>query len=639
MTPNKRLHSTLNRHRSLVSSQSYDSAVRRIVTNHTPSSSATMQQGGGVPRSASSRTKAREERDSYSSITPRGSETVKQSPKTTGNSDNSKYDYSDKFFEEQKTLVVATASMQLKSKDHPQKLRKVVEDLVRSQGYDRRIAAISTACEMFDHNHEGMHNLELEQGAAHALSKLLAMAASEDEIRMVCSALEMVFRGSPKCVHAAYERLPANFLMLLLRLLGRCESGIMTNAAVSILNIWRIFTYLGRCSLLRASLCRLKGISAALVSESNVSQSECRVLRMRFIANIANCDDNKEIVFSSKEIVGSVLRAVNYDSSDQVRYYAAVTLAELASSAGNQKRMVEDDALLVTLVKMILVEGVNSTRESAITAIQNLSYAKENRLPIVSFKEGIVLEALKQTLLSSSNDPKTMRRAAGALTNLASEDTCEIIGNHQGLLNTLAIVSYKDPNSEVQSRAALALTKIANGVLFHMDCREALLNALVVASLSKTQNNVAAVLRVKAREPENREVLMNHPGVLDTLCDMCLSDTVAKSDRDNAVRTIMHLVNEDKNRRQMCTSAILDALTTCARFQEKDLVGARDSAIRAMERLAIEPANRPFMARHPGLLTIVASAVEREAEREHVGERSEYGFLAKPLLLSLLVAK
>jgi hypothetical protein len=359
---------------------------------------------------------------------------------------------------------------------------------------------------------------------------------------------------------------------------------------------------------------------------------------MRFIANIANCDDNKEVVFDSKEIVGTVLRAVNYDSSDQVRHYAAVTLAELASSAENQKRMVEDDALLATLVKTIFVEEVISTRESAITAIQNLSYAKENRLTIVTFRDGIVLEVLKQTLLSSSNDPKTMRRAAGALTNLASEDTCEIIGNHQGLLNTLAIVSYKDPNPEVQSRAALALTKIANGILFHMDCREALLNALVVASLSKTHTNVAAVLRVKAREPENREVLMNHPGVLDTLCDMCMSDAVAKTDRDNAVRAIMHLVNEDKNRRPMCTSAILDALTSCASFQEKDLIGARDSAIRAMERLATEPANRPFMARHPGLLTIVASAVEREAEREHVGERSEYGFLAKPLLLSLLVA-
>ncbi|GAX29345.1 hypothetical protein FisN_16Hh220 [Fistulifera solaris] len=564
MAPNKRLHSPSSRHRSLVSSHSYDSAVRRIVTDHTPNSSETTQQRGGVPRSASLRTKAREERDSYYPITPRGSETVKQFPKTTGNRTNSKYNYSDEFFEELKVPIVANASMGPKSKDHSRKLRKVVEDLVRSQGYDRRIAAISTACEMFDHNDEGIHNLELEQGAAHALSKLLAMAASDDEIRMICSALEMVFRGSSKCVHAAYERLPANLLVLLLRLLSRCETGSMANAAVSILNIWRILTYLGRCSQLRATLCRLKGIGAALASESTLSQPECRVLRMRFIANIANCDDNKEIVFDSKEIVGSTLRALNYDSSDQVRHYAAVTLAELASSAENQKRMVEDDALLATLVKTIFVEEVISTRESAITAIQNLSYAKENRLRIVSFRESIVLEALKQTLLSSSSDSKTMRRAAGALTNLASEETCEIIGNHKGLLNTLAIVSYKDFNSEVQSRAALALTKIANGILFHMECREALLNALVVASLSKTQNNVAAVLRVKAREPENREVLMNHPGVLDTLCDMCVSDAVAKSDRENAVRAIMHLVNEDNSRRPMCTRAILDALTTCA---------------------------------------------------------------------------
>jgi hypothetical protein len=127
MTPNKRLHSTSSRHRSLVSSQSYDSAVRRIVTDHTPNSSATKQQRGSVSRSASSKTKAREERDSYNPITPRGSETVKQYPKTTGNRTNSKYNYSDEFFEELKTPAVANASMPPKSKDHLQELRKVVE--------------------------------------------------------------------------------------------------------------------------------------------------------------------------------------------------------------------------------------------------------------------------------------------------------------------------------------------------------------------------------------------------------------------------------------------------------------------------------------------------------------------------------
>lgn len=606
-------------------------------TRHDTPRSPPTKQRRGVPRSASSNSKAREERDNYYPATPtRDPGKTKPSAGTSGKSGASSRhdDYGDEFRKK-----MNAPNMHQVSKEHARNLRKVIEGYsIRGQGYDRRIAAISTACELFDHTDEGLHNIELEQGAAHALSKQLAVASNDDDIRMICSALEMVFRGSPKFVQAAYEKMGTNFLLLLLRILSRCETGNMTNAAVSTLNIWRIMTYLSRCHGLRASLCRLKGINSALAFESPTSQPDCRIARMRFIANIAHCEDNRAFVFNNRDVFESVLRAAHFDSSAQVRHYAAVTLAELASSTENQRRMVKDDTLLGTLVKMIFVEDIDSTRESVITAIQNLSYAKENRLAIVSFKEGIVLEALKKTLISNSKDPKTMRRAAGALTNLASEDTCEIIGNHIGLLDTLAIVSTKDPNTEVQSRAALALTKIANGILSHMKCHETLLNALVVTSLSKAPNNVAAVLRIKAREPENREILARHPGILDTLCDMCISQTVSKSDRDSAVRAIMHLVNEDNNRAPMCTSAILDALTVCAGLKENDFVDARDSAIRAMERLATEPTNRRFMARHPGLLAVVASAVEREAEREDAGKRSEYGFLAKPLLLSLLVA-
>ena len=100
----------------------------------------------------------------------------------------------------------------------------------------------------------------------------------------------------------------------------------------------------------------------------------------------------------------------------------------------------------------------------------------------------------------------------------------------------------------------------------------------------------------------------------------------------------MHLVNEDKNRKIMCNKTILDALVTSAAYTEHDLQDARDSAIRALARLATEFTNRAYMAKHTNLLVVVARAVEREARWEEEGEKSEHGFLAKPLLMSLLVA-
>jgi hypothetical protein len=493
---------------------------------------------------------------------------------------------------------------------------------------------------VFDHADESFHNIELHHGAFAALAKLLTIAKADDEIRMILAATEMVCRGSPKHVQAAYSQLPNNINMLgnLLRLLDRLETRTMTHADISILNISKILANLSRSSELRATLCRQQGMLTCLARVSTAGlTTESRLLRMRILANLANSEDNKVLMYEQAGMLDSCLRIGHFDANDVARQHAAVALMEFSSAPANQVSMARNDTVLGTLVKMVLVEKSATTRESAITALQNLAFTKENRLQLVTFRQGIVLEALKKTV-SQDPDAKARRRSAGALTNLACDETAAAMGDHKGLLDALAVVSTKDESSEVQTRAAQALTKIAGSVTVHMKCHEALLDALVVASLSKTTNSVTAVLRVKARQPENRQALARHPGVVDTLADICVSDTAAVADRDNSVRAIMHLVNEDRNRKILCNKTILDALVTGATYKDPDLEEARDSAVRAIERLATEISNRATMAHHKGLIIAVANAVEREAAWERAGRESEYGYLAKPLLMSLLVA-
>jgi hypothetical protein len=186
-------------------------------------------------------------------------------------------------------------------------------------------------------------------------------------------------------------------------------------------------------------------------------------------------------------------------------------------------------------------------------------------------------------------------------------------------------------------------------------------------------NSVSAVLRVKARDPENRLAMAQHKGILDTLADTCTNNAKASlsaswsqrnldavKDRDNAMRAIMHLTNESKNRKTMCTKPILTALVEGANISDDDILNnkqleeIRDSAIRAIERLATETSIRSIMARHDGLLVAIAKATEREAKLEvSMGGRyttapgtpggnstteHHHAFLAKPLLMSLLVA-
>ena len=144
------------------------------------------------------------------------------------------------------------------------KTRITHTELNRASGSERRIAAITNACAEFDHVDESKHNAELHYGAASILAKTLSMTDDDDEIRMICAAIVMVFRGSAKYVHVAFEKVGSTMIPLHPRLLDRCESGNMKNADVSILNITKTLLYISRIPELRVCLARQQGMLDAM---------------------------------------------------------------------------------------------------------------------------------------------------------------------------------------------------------------------------------------------------------------------------------------------------------------------------------------------------------------------------------------
>ena len=751
------------------------------------------------------------------------------------------------------------ASLNLSVFDHAHflflpNLNSFILDLKKSCDNDypseKRIVALTNACAEFDHLDESRHNMELQQGVAVVLCRLLGMLLNsadsagvdeeddygisfdnddynepqisgsdsnvseaktndrndstksseeltaksvgtvnldpilsaesdnlDDSLRMIATALEKVFRGQAVYVSSAYDKCESKtkyeggIVGLLLRLLDRAE-GLHHryhmkphNADAVMVNATKVLLYLSRVPELRVRLTRQPGVLDFLsrVSRPEMYDSkespehskgniiaDARVARVRIITNLVNEEENKTLVLAHKVttpenasgsdegILDALLRVAHMDPDDRGREYAGMALMDLASAPSNQVPMTNNEQLLGTLVKMILLETNPGTREAAITALQNLAFSKENRIRLVTFKRGVILEALMRALANTSKDfhEKSRRRSAGALTNLACDESAEFMGKHKGLLHTLSMVSTKDESPEVQTRAAMALTKLASSITIRMDTLtnqqtgsedkdsngseqsntssvySTLLDALVVASLSPVTNSVSAVLRVKARDPENRYRLATHPGILDTLADMCLYDNNGRivrarsyngrslkddsthttnyaidvvKDRDNATRALMHLTNESKNRIILCTPAILNALVRGASITDdqiathakpQQLIDIRDSAIRAIERLATEFSNRHTMAHHEGMIVAIARATEREARlerseqqngstknlsnkngkddfsvsnsvdgsslaltpRRHSFQSQQHARLAKPLLMSLLVA-
>ena len=489
----------------------------------------------------------------------------------------------------------------------------------------------------FDHWDDARHGTELLFGAANVLSMALTLARNDEEIRLVCASLEMVFRASHKHVCDAYDAIQVSIVPWLLGVITKAESGKLQHADAIILDITKVFFYWSRIPKLRSSLLKHNGLIDMLTRVSSVADQETKIARMSLISNLANADENKPLFLQADGFIESLLRTAVVDTSEKAKEFASLTLMDLASCPENQVLMANNDRVLATMVKLAVMESVAETREAAISGIQNLAFCYSVRLRLTTFSNGVILDALRKTLSLDSNE-KARRRAAGALMNLACDETAECMGNHNGLLRALAVAASQDENYDVQSRAATALTKVASAVTCDMSCYNILLDALVVASLSKASHSISQVLRVKAREPANRASMVRHDGVLDTLTDLCLSPDHSIKDRENAMRALMHLTNDDTNREIMCQAIVLDALLAGANADGQKLADFSDSAIVALERLATEPNNRTTMARHPGMLVTIARVTEKEHIEEEAGTQAAHERLAKPLLMSLLLA-
>ncbi|KAL7520860.1 hypothetical protein ACHAWX_005560 [Stephanocyclus meneghinianus] len=525
-------------------------------------------------------------------------------------------------------------------------VRRVVEDLNKAIGPEKRRIALSSALLEFSHTSAPKHTASLYLGAADALTLLLSMSDDEDEIATIASALEMVYRGEKEGIIYSYRQVGAALVPLCLRLLERAERRGKAMEG-TMCDISKVLLYMTRISELRTSLVGHPGMLGALERVGNVPGVENRELRMRILANLANSESNKTVIFGRATLLESVLKVAILDKSDCVREYASAVLMDLASCPANQVAMARIDKVLATFVKLAVVEDKVETREYAVSGLQNLAFEKKNRVQLVSYGNGVVVEALKKTISSDSNE-KTRRRSAGALTNLACDETANKMGCHEALLQTLAKVAVSDSNKDVQQRATLALTKLANSVTIDMPCWGLLLDALIDASKCPVGDGiVSAMFRVKTRSEENRTSMASHPRLLETLAYLCLTSQDAPEtpesikDCENATKAIAHLANEPNNHKLICNKHVLAALVHGASLPPSHAI-TRDAAILAMERMAMEHSNRPMMARYPGMLVTIAKATEREMKEEASGMSVVTGTgqprLAKPLLMSLLVA-
>lgn len=530
-------------------------------------------------------------------------------------------------------------------------------ELLIARGHSQRVALITDALQQFDHGSMHRHNIELKLNAPEALSHLLfETGKNDDEVRMICSALEMVYRGSTSAVKASFFETGKLMIPEWLKVSNQYEesSRLNRNVRASVVSITRIFLYFSRVPDLRPILAQQAGFFNMLIRVSakamhGQGMEKCREDRMKILANLCNCNLNRIIIFENSELMDSLYKVAFQDESVHVREYAAACLMDLSSSEAIQIHMASSSNIIQALIKLTRKSESDSTREYAVTAIQNICFQRDNRIQIINFENSVIL-GLLSTIMITDRSKVTRRRAAGALTNLACSTTASRMANYPHLMESTAKVCALDPCPEVQHRACRALTKISCHIDSTMQCFMTVLDSLIRAATSSNATGIPMVLRIMSRKPSNRAIMGQQPGMMELLSSIASSTNYSESERESCIKVIAHIANEIICRKSLCNKWILNALVSAAQWEEPEVLNVnpapelmgilkstREAALLAIERLAMEVSNRPFMARHKDLLVVIAKATERESRLNSVDD-SIQPKLAKALLMSLIVA-
>lgn len=329
----------------------------------------------------------------------------------------------------------------------------------------------------------------------------------------------------------------------------------------------------------------IAGSSGVRGSTSGVGLHMTEAARFNVIAtltNLAAAEPNRMIMLAEPGLVDNIARVVHNERSDVARQCSALAIMNLSN--GDREHVPElagNDLLLETLIKL-MGDDSPETRRNAAVALFNVACADQNTVKLARYKDGVILEALMQIVVTDDEDAmaagggndEARTNAAETLFNMScseAEETTDRMANHCGLLEALATTLKSHLAAlDVKMYCAATLRRMAEITHAPRASQGALLSALVKASTWTTTSCIAEAYKAQAEEEGNRSNMANHHGLLNALAKLAL----AGERGDGGI--------------------------------ESDRV--RAAAVSALEMIAREDAARPIMAHNEGVMMALTRA-------------------------------
>lgn len=366
------------------------------------------------------------------------------------------------------------------------------------------------------------------------------------ELGLICKALEMVYRCSSATRAKSYEEIGHELTTTYMKIIERCEQGIIPRGASIVNDILLVFQYFARVQSISIPLASQRNVLKTLGSliGSTSTPNSTRATAMSTLADLACAEVNGNRMAKIPGLFGSIIEVAYLDSSGETRESAARAIQNIVFSLEDNVPSVKFEKLVKAL-SILMTDKHEKTRKYAAGALQNLTTWSDVQVRLVTFDGGAVVDSLVR-LISSRDSEETRARAVGAIINLTSEDTTGTLCLHRSLLSYLGNCASSDKSAIVKKNAADALMWLAEDMKTPRNGQKELLDVLIkVAKVSsgKVKTSVAKALYELSKSKENRTAMARHPGMLDTLEKMAKknnsdSDTVAK---DNSLQTLANL--------------------------------------------------------------------------------------------------
>jgi len=247
------------------------------------------------------------------------------------------------------------------------------------------------------------------------------------------------------------------------------------------------------------------------------------------------------------------------------------------------------------------------SRSRAAGTLRNLAASQNMPMLLISYKNGSILDALLKAALNKS-DAKASYRAIGVFENCLSNETVEIMAQHDGLLLMLGTVASRSKYTKIRTVAASTLKKFSSKINYPSPSHSLILRSIVETQANnKNQKNdllMSEALLIQSRNSSNLLPITKCQGLVEAIASITASADMKS--RENILEVMKKLASYSGTKSIIgLNSVFIDAVVSILRHEGSDNEKGMADAVHIISTLSSFEKNRYALANHEGLIEVM----------------------------------